>query len=200
MAKKEPGEVAAESNKEILAAETKAPAEKISLSAEDFKSLVKEAAAGAVTAAIEGLKPKEVVSADPALKAKADLANLSPEEQAEFLASFGSGACTECGQPAVKGRYSCKGKHVKMCVFPDDPYWGTYFQGCFLNGAKYLSNGPGHLVAVPAENNFKHDISEWVNMERTNAQGKKRSHNSGSIGKDGNQAGFNPYNGPGFRG
>ncbi len=174
--------------------------ETLSLSKQDLSDIIEKASAGAVKAALEALKPKDAPVAAKGSITDQAMEGMSETEKAAFLASFGSGTCFACGQPASKGRYACKGKHKEMVCFPKDPYWGTYFQGVFANGAKYLSNGPGHTITVPAENDFEHQIEEWVNMERQNAQGKKASHNSGSIGSNGNQSGFRPFNQPGFRG
>ncbi len=172
--------------------------ETLSLSKQDLSDIIERASAGAVKAALDALKPKEAVVAKGSA---ADIAmeGMNEAEKAEFLQSFGSGTCYACGQPAAKGRYACKGKHAQMVCYPKDAYWGTYFQGVFANGAKYLSNGPGHAITVPADNNFEHQIEEWVNMERANAHGKRANHNSGSIGKGGDQSNFRPYNQPGFR-
>lgn len=162
--------------------EVKAADEKLSFTKKEMESLIEKASAGAVKAAIEALQPKKVEAPE---KAKDAMAGLTEKEQEEFLASFGAGKCTICGQGAVKGRYACKGKHVMMCVYPKDEYWGKFFQGVWVNGARYLSDGPGHLVAVPEDNNIEHEIQKWVDMERDNAQGRKRSFNSGSIGANG---------------
>jgi hypothetical protein len=156
-----------------------------------------EAAAASVKATLEAIK-------GPAAVAKPDVdlmgadSTLSEDEKAAFYASFGGGKCSECNQPSVKGRYACKGKHVKMIVFPDDPEWGTFFQGVIVNGAVYLSDGPGHQISVPAENNIAYEVQKWVAMERQNAHGRKRQHNSGTVGR--NSSGFKPYNGAGFSG
>jgi hypothetical protein len=124
---------------------------------------------------------------------------MTEEQKNEFLRSFGGGTCGECAQPSVKGRYACKGQHTKMVVFPDgDDEWARFFQGCILNGAKYLSNGPGHFITVPSANDFESQIRAWVRNERETAQGKKKQHRSGSIGGQ-SATGFTPFNGAGFR-
>lgn len=175
--------------------------ESITLSAESLQTLINEASKGAVKAALEALqapKPVEAKKTESQLMEDA-MKGLSDEEKEEFKRSFGAGTCPECQQPSVRGRYACKGKHTKLVAFPDDEHWGRFFQGVFINGARYLSNGPGHEITVPADNNIKHEIQKWVEMERQNAQGRKKSWNSGSIGGSGNTDGYRPYNGPGWR-
>lgn len=172
----------------------------LALSKEDLSSIIKDAVSAATEGAIKALKgPEKSDVSTSALMEKA-MEGMTDEQKAEFRASFGGGKCSGCGQIAVKGRYPCKGKHTQMVVFPSDHDWGKWFQGCILGGVKYLSDGPGHMITVPAANDFQSWINEWVQMEKTNAHGKKRSHNSGSInGQTGNTQGFNPFNGPGFR-
>lgn len=206
MAKKTKEEVVVDDRDEVTEPEAKPSKglsqgrEKLSLSKEDLAAIVSQAAAGAAEAAIKALKGPEVKQETTSGLMEKAMVGMSDEEKAEFKASFGAGKCAECGQIAVKGRYPCKGKHKQMVVYPEDAYWAKWFQGAMLNGVTYLSNGPGHMITVPAENDFQAQIQVWVDMERTNAQGKRKSHNSGSInGQTGNTSGFNPFNGPGFR-
>lgn len=168
----------------------------VSLTAEDIATIAREAAKGA----IEALKAPAKADASTSELMEKAMVGMSEEDKESFKASFGGGNCPTCGQIAVKGRYPCKGKHRMMVVFPKDEHWAKWFQGCFLGGVKYLSDNSGHQVPVPAENDFESQIAAWVETERVNAQGKKKSWNSGSInGTTGNTQGFNPFNGPGFR-
>lgn len=165
--------------------------EGIMFSKDEVAALVK----AAVTSAFEALKaPPEAVAKSDKLDATA---GMTDAEKEEFHRSFGGGTCPECNQPAIKGRYACKGKHTKMVVYPQDPYWGTYFQGVCIGGAWYLSDGPGHEITVPFENSIRHEVDKWMDMERTNAQGRRKSHKSGSIGPNGRNT--NSFNEPGWR-
>lgn len=57
--------------------------------------------------------------------------------------------CGVCGQVEATG---CRSKHVEMVVYPvRRPEYADCFQGAFINGVKYLSDGPSSKVLVPEE-------------------------------------------------
>lgn len=56
--------------------------------------------------------------------------------------------CQKCGQRVA----GCKGKHVKMVVYPTGfPELAEYFRGICINEHWYLSNDAGHEIYVPAD-------------------------------------------------
>lgn len=71
--------------------------------------------------------------------------------------------CSECFQPAL----ACKGKHVKMVVWP--PKYSRGFRGICTNNVWYLSTYPGQLVTVPAEaaDDIQCRINRYVEAEET---------------------------------
>lgn len=88
--------------------------------------------------------------------------------------------CQECGQ-AKRG---CGGEHVQMVVFPTKyPEFGEWFQGCWINGVRYLSNDAGHTVTVPknAQGGLTKMVQDFENNEREQRMGKTREWNSGSV-------------------
>ena len=103
------------------------------------------------------------------------------------------GKCSECGQFEA----ACKNEHRLACVFPDDEEIGTFFQGVKINGVRYMSNGPGHLITVPKDSNVEYMVSAWVSQEKVLRTGRKMNRNSGSIGGTNN---FKAYNGGDWNG
>jgi len=102
------------------------------------------------------------------------------------------GTCQACGQRLA----GCKGEHEKMVVYPAKfPQYAEYFQGRFINGVRYLSNGPDHEITVPRSS--VGDISYAIRVaeeEEVAARTKRtKQHNSGDVS--------NPHaaNTPGFR-
>lgn len=84
--------------------------------------------------------------------------------------------CPECSQPgyvnAKEGLFfACRGKHTRMVVFPAK--YTEWFQGVCLNGIWYRSNGHGHLLTVPAENEIGKFLENWDNQEEEYRNGKK---------------------------
>lgn len=165
--------------------------EKISFSKEEVANLVK----AAVTSAFEALKAPAID--DSKVKELDATSGMTEKEKEEFRLSFGGGQCSECRQPSIRGRYACKGKHTKMVVYPSDPFWGKYFQGVCIGGAWYLS-GPGEQITVPEENNIEYEVQKWMVMERENAQGRDKRHNSGTLSGKGNNN-THSFNEPGWR-
>lgn len=85
-----------------------------------------------------------------------------------------TGQCSECGQPQYVTEaglgYACEGSHSQMVVWPqEDKYW----PGICLNGVWYKSNGPGHLVTVPKNNNFQQHLELWDRQEREYRTGRE---------------------------
>lgn len=88
------------------------------------------------------------------------------------------GQCSEC-QQQVK---ACKRKHVQMVVYPRNPRFERWFHGLQTNGINYRSNGSGHAITVPADNDFPHRLSMFEAEEEANLMGRVFQHNSGAIG------------------
>jgi hypothetical protein len=99
-------------------------------------------------------------------------------------------SCGICRQPNM----ACKGKHVKMAVYPQSRSLGKSWSGVGINGVWYQSASPNHPVDVPADAPIAHMIQEWERAEMEMRQGREFDHNSGSIGPGG--AAFNPAVGP----
>lgn len=99
--------------------------------------------------------------------------------------------CGVCKQ-ALK---ACGGKHVKMVVFPvkyDE--FAPYFLGAKINGVTYRSSNGNRAINIPAcaQSTITNIITAFEDNERTVHIGRKKTHNSGSIGPSGK--GFNPAN------
>lgn len=86
-------------------------------------------------------------------------------------------ACEECGQKAR----ACKGKHKKVVVLPKDETLAPFYQGYVLNGVKYLSEHGSHFITLPEACDVEYAVQNWENQERSMRQGRKRSHNSGTV-------------------
>jgi hypothetical protein len=88
--------------------------------------------------------------------------------------------CGTCGQYET----ACQKKHVDFCAYPTNyPEFGEFFQGIMVNGVRYLSNGPGHTVKIPAvsEAEFANIIRTYEHNERESRVGRSKVHNSGSV-------------------
>lgn len=108
---------------------------------------------------------------------------MTPQAPAAVAAQERAGRCPEC-QQNLKG---CKGEHVMMVVYPtkDPAQNGQWFQGCFINGVRYLSDGPDQVQAVlvpkNCEGDIKHQIAKYEDNEQQLARGRKAYHNSGDL-------------------
>lgn len=87
--------------------------------------------------------------------------------------------CPECKQPKM----GCGGKHKQVVVFPRNVRHARFFQGFKLNGVRYISNGPGHAITVPASCDVEHALQKFERNEDEQAQGRIVDHNSGTLGK-----------------
>lgn len=94
--------------------------------------------------------------------------------------------CGACGQLVA----ACKGKHIEMVVYPNQ--YAQWFQGAFINGVRYLSNGPHHKVTVPEVNDIQFTLDTYVENEAQQALGKAKMHNSGLISPNSGTAHFIP--------
>jgi hypothetical protein len=146
---------------------------------EDMSKAVNEALAQALPVAA-GVAAKAMMDA---MKPPVDAAStIDPREK-----------CGECFQL----RRACKGQHEMLVVFPKDEQYGRFFTGVKINGHNYLSNGPGHKICVPLQNNIAHIVESFENNERIQANGRTKNHNSGVLGGPNSQV--NHANYPGFR-
>lgn len=84
--------------------------------------------------------------------------------------------CEKCLQLKV----ACKGEHSEMVVWPIDPLSQQVFDGLQLNGVRYCSNGDGHKISVPAQNDFASMLCNFEKNERETRMGRKASRNGGS--------------------
>jgi hypothetical protein len=144
-------------------------------SKEEVQKMVQEGAAAAAKAAVDALMPA--------------MAAVSVQNrQTGQVASPQQGGfprvpvirCNECGQD----KRACKSGHKQMCVYPTRyPEFAEWFMGVYINGVRYLSDRPGHLITVPAdaESGILTHIRVWEDNERTTKLGKKRRHNSGDA-------------------
>ncbi len=121
-------------------------------------------------------------------------ANNQPKQAQTYVPPSRRGApkCEECKQY----KEACKDQHAMMCVWPDDDEAAQWFTGVKLNGVRYMSNGPGHMITVPKKNNIGYILAKWTENERVQRRGRKVSHNSGQIGGGTNN--FNAFNKSGF--
>ncbi len=86
-------------------------------------------------------------------------------------------SCMECKQDVR----ACKGEHIDMVVYPVNERWAVSFQGVRLNGVNYRSNHAGHFLKVPKANDIAGVIAAFEANEEVQANGRKASHNSGSL-------------------
>jgi hypothetical protein len=100
--------------------------------------------------------------------------------------------CSECGQPQM----ACNNEHRLTIVWPTDSRVARFFSGVKINGVRYVSNGPGHLITVPKECNVEYLVAQNEKQEATAFDGRKFARNSGSIGSGSNN--FNAYKGGEF--
>jgi hypothetical protein len=99
-------------------------------------------------------------------------------------------SCSHCRQPqracgckcsSAKCEKDCTA-HKKLAVYPESRKYGRWFQGCILNGVRYLSNSLAHKITVPASANFEHWIQVWEENEEQVMNGRVAEHDSGGIG------------------
>lgn len=156
-------------------------------------------------------KPKETKEATPAVSNDVAMGiALGMKQMAEML---GLGAhpvlqspaphvskqqCQLCGQNPKTG---CEGKHERMVVYPEKyaDMAGPFFNGVIINDHKYISNGPGHEIDVPANcvANIRSILDGFEREVLRMFTGKNKSHNSGTLSGSGN-SNVTPYNGAGF--
>lgn len=77
--------------------------------------------------------------------------------------------------------------HVQMVVFPNDPIAVQQFDGVFINGAHYRSQGPSHQVWVPKVNNIASLLLKFEEDQRIQQIGRKHMRTSGSVSGNGGQ-------------
>ena len=143
---------------------------------EEAQKMVQDAAAASAKAAVEALMPAMAAAAkmnQPAVQA----GNVRRERK----------HIQKCGicKQALTG---CESKHTEMVVYPTRyPEFGDWFQGVFINGARYLSDGPHHKIPVPTNTvgTISSIIQTWEDNERSIRIGRKKAHNSGVIGDGG---------------
>lgn len=89
--------------------------------------------------------------------------------------------CGECQQLLPAGCKQGEHKHKEVVLYPQNPHYGEWFQGCFINGIRYLSDGPNHKVIVPFEANVEKILRDWENNEDALRHGKVTSRRSGNL-------------------
>lgn len=159
----------------------------------DNKDEVKVAPEDAIAKAVREAVGKALSEAIPAVatiavesQRKANQVVGDGKAEAAIRAAAQRLQCPKCFQPVS----ACNGKHRRVVVYPTNQRFGRYFQGVFINGIRYLSNGPSHAIDVPLECDIEYMISAWEQNEYDTAQGRKAEHNSGSLGAAGGQ--FSP--------
>lgn len=133
----------------------------------DIKSIISEAIAQALPAAVQIAMQTT---------AKAEEASDAAEAKAKAAAATAfleGGRCQECEQPIVRGKYACNKEHRMAVVFPDINE--AYFQGIMINGKCYRSDYDGHAILVPKDANVEHMVAAYNQSERNLAQGKHRN-------------------------
>ena len=98
--------------------------------------------------------------------------------------------CNSCGQQVQV----CKDKHTELVVAPRTYVpWPQFNPGVRINGVRYISTHDRPVV-VPTVmvDQILGDMERWAENERIVAQGRKKTHQSGSIGPRG--SGFVPAN------
>jgi hypothetical protein len=115
-----------------------------------------------------------------AVAAAAQVGRQPSESQLEALKNKVAAmqGCPECGQTM----FGCKGQHVQMVVWPDNPHHAQFFQGVFINGVKYCSPGPGVPITVPAKNDIRSMLSANAELEESYLRTKKHGGNLGTPG------------------
>jgi len=143
---------------------------------EEVQKMVADGATAAAKAAVDALMPAiAAVNAQGRSQAPA----VAVQQQGGFP-RIPVIRCNECGQD----KRACKSGHVSLCVYPSRyPEFAEWFMGVYINGVRYLSDRPGHMVTVPkdAESGILSHIQVWEENERTTKLGKKRKHNSGDA-------------------
>ncbi len=86
--------------------------------------------------------------------------------------------CDMCRQMKRTG---CMGEHVMVAVYPKREEFAENFQGVFINGVKYLSNGPEHLIPIPSNSEVMYLLNKWEENEAQVRLGRKKQHNSGTT-------------------
>lgn len=109
------------------------------------------------------------------------------EVEVEVKGKDGKVAKEKGKAPIYNPKVGCGGEHVKMIVFPRSGPGARFFQGLWINGKKYASNGPNHWIIVPKNAAFtsipeliqNHDENETVQ-----AEGQRiRMRNSGVLSR-----------------
>ena len=102
--------------------------------------------------------------------------------------------CADCGQKNM----ACGGRHKLVCLWPRDQRFARVWSGVKLNGVRYASNGPGHMIMVPEDSNLEYLMAHAEQQEIQAMDGRRFSRNSGSISQQGGSNNFNAYQGGDF--
>ena len=129
---------------------------------------------------------KEALAEGIALASQLNKAEKAPAPAAAPVQS--KRRCGECGQKNM----ACGGEHRLAVVWPQDRRAAKVFSGVKINGMRYRSNGPGHMVTVPKNCDIEYQVAEFERKEVEAYDGKEHHRHSGSIGGTNN---FNAYNG-----
>lgn len=79
--------------------------------------------------------------------------------------------------------------HILRDVFPTDPIAAEYWSGITINGALYMSNGPGHKIWVPRNSDIDSIISAYSEGERIQRNGRKHVRkNAGTLSGNAGQS------------
>lgn len=96
--------------------------------------------------------------------------------------------CRTCRQAGPGDGPPCNGEHSKMVVFPQKyPQFGKYFQGCIINGIRYLSSNRRELVEVPTAcvSSIMKTINDFEENEWQTAMGRQGGEDLGSFNEGG---------------
>lgn len=130
----------------------------------------------------ETITMKQVVDLIPTMIASAVAAAMKGQPVSAAPARpVHAAVCQDCGQ----AKSGCEGKHVLMVVYPAS--FSEYFPGAIINGVRYLSNDPGHMVLIPeaCESTILGIVAGYEKNERDISVGRKRDHNSGRVSPSG---------------
>lgn len=106
----------------------------------------------------------------------------------------GDGKGRGCGGPYrrdAKGEYvlDAEGRriedpdqfHTKMVVYPKDPVTAEWFPFVKVNGVEYYSQGPGHEIYVPKQNDIASQLAIFEEQARIERVGRKHIRKNGGT-------------------
>lgn len=142
--------------------------------------------AATVSASVKAL----MAEALPGIMAAVIQANNAPtaNEASALAAAQAKIARREICQVCKQAKVGCGGKHVKAIVYPMKyPEYGKWFQGCIINGIRYLSDNRNDYVTIPENcvGPIMKQVADYEENERATRNGRVAEHDSGGINQGG---------------